>query len=102
MAECDYERLDPGIRAVVKMLRGFGFETTDSGDGVSKLSQGYEPNEIISVPHVFALTEGRVAFGEADRMQTILGPTWDVEATYRPKDGTVLLGAYQHSQGETA
>lgn len=33
----DQDALDPGIRLVVQLLNLWGFETTDSGDGVTKV-----------------------------------------------------------------
>lgn len=52
MPEIDYSGLDPGIRETVRRLRAAGFETTDSGDGRSKLSAGYDADEILPYPHV--------------------------------------------------
>ena len=48
------EQCDPGIRPVVAWLWSYGFQTSDSGDGVTKLKDGsgYDPNDIIRVPHV--------------------------------------------------
>lgn len=37
IVEIDYSELDPGICYVVQWLREAGFNTSDSGDGVSKL-----------------------------------------------------------------
>ena len=42
--------LDAGIRGVVMLLRSRGFETCDSGDGVSKAPDG---DCVIEHPHVF-------------------------------------------------
>jgi hypothetical protein len=36
----DYESIDPGIRETVRWLRTLGYETTDSGDGRSKVGMG--------------------------------------------------------------
>ncbi len=35
--EFDYDQLDPGIRQTVRLIHEFGFETTDSGDGITKI-----------------------------------------------------------------
>ena len=35
--DCDYATLDPGIRDVVRELHRSGYDTTDSGDGVTKI-----------------------------------------------------------------
>ena len=42
--------LDPGIRDLVVYLRSCGFETTDSGDGVSKP----DDERVFQVPHIVA------------------------------------------------
>lgn len=47
------EALDPGIRRIVLWMRGLGFETTDSGDGVTKPARGEDWTE--GVPHVYAV-----------------------------------------------
>ena len=47
--EPDYDELDPGIREVVRLLRKHHFDTTDSGDGVSKDA---DPGEVLDYPHV--------------------------------------------------
>lgn len=55
MKDIDYESLDAGIRELVKALREHGIETTDSGDGVSKL-EGCAPGEtaegVVGCEHV--------------------------------------------------
>jgi len=53
------EQCDPGIRSVVEWLWSHGFETSDSGDGVTKLKEGseYDPDDIIRVPHVVLKVE---------------------------------------------
>jgi len=43
----DFSLLDPGIRRTVAWLRGLGFETTDSGDGVSKHRPIESPAEMV-------------------------------------------------------
>lgn len=35
MTDINYEEMNPGIRKTVKWLRSCGFDTTDSGDGVT-------------------------------------------------------------------
>lgn len=35
MTDINYEEMNPGIRRTVKWLRSCGFDTTDSGDGVT-------------------------------------------------------------------
>ena len=50
----DYDQLDPGIRKVVRFARSLGIDTTDSGDGVTKLAAGWDPGEAMDFPHVWA------------------------------------------------
>lgn len=58
----NYDELDPGIRRVVRWLREAGFDTCDSGDGISKFlpDSGWDPaghDELMRIPHV-AMTCG--------------------------------------------
>lgn len=53
----DYTQLDPGIQDIVRQLHAWGFETTDSGDGVTKF-QVPEPERmdgILDFPHVVVI-----------------------------------------------
>lgn len=43
---------DPGIRSTLRWLWSNGFETSDSGDGVAKLSEEYDVLDLILQPHV--------------------------------------------------
>lgn len=52
-AELDYDKLDPGIREVVRFLVDMGFHTTDSGDGKFKYEHGWEEDELVPYPHVY-------------------------------------------------
>ena len=53
MSEPNYDELDPGIRRTVRWVRSLGLETTDSGDGVTKLGLGWgEGLEALAFPHV--------------------------------------------------
>lgn len=94
----DYETLDPGVREVVRLLRAHGFETTDSGDGVSKPADWYESGEALRTPHVFAVSSVDRLVADAITMQQVLDwhewKRWRVEATYAPRDGSVILMAW--------
>jgi hypothetical protein len=53
--EPDYDKLDPGIREVTRLVRGASFETTDSGDGKTKGEFGSDyphVHMIVPVPPV--------------------------------------------------
>lgn len=106
MAYRTIDELDPGIAAVVRLLREAGFDTTDSGDGVSKPQDWYESGEALPFPHVFVMMRASDfllsadfalrSFGEAARMQSLLDghePGWRVEASYAPQDHSVVLMA---------
>ena len=91
----NYADLDPGIRQAVMLLRAEGFDTTDSGDGRTK-----PPGpDVLTRPHVFALTTKSKLIAEADRMLALLqsmdtGVTgWIVEGSYSASDGRCVLAA---------
>jgi hypothetical protein len=60
--DIDWGDIDPGIRDVVRFVRSLGFDTTDSGDGVSK-GEGGAP-----WPHAFAVVPKGMLTTEADRL----------------------------------
>ena len=92
----DYSKLDPGIRDVVRVLRKAWFQTTDSGDGVSK-----PPEErTVEGPHVFITVPPKMLLSESHRLMNLLGSGWRVEATYSPADGVALLAAYMDEDFE--
>lgn len=101
--DLNYSNLDPGIRETVRRLREWGYNTVDSGDGVSKPPVGRD----LDIPHVFITV---AAFGtlliEADhlkhelrkagipvRAQGRAARVW-IQATYDPADGTAIIGVY--------
>lgn len=88
LAPIDYDALDAGIRDTVRILREAGFDTTDSGDGVSKEADALC---VLSYPHVWAVIDPSQIVPEACRMLGVLGPEWDVEASYKPGQGAMLL-----------
>lgn len=88
-----YEELDPGIRDVVKLFRDAGFNTTDSGDGVSKAPGPH----VLPFKHVVAEVSSVSLVAEANRMLQLLKDTgmndWQVEATYIPNEDLAFLMA---------
>lgn len=73
--EPDYDTIDPGVRRLVRLLREHGFDTNDSGDGYSKIAQGYDPEQMAHVPHVATRMLGAdVAAAEAVRLHALLRP----------------------------
>jgi len=110
----NYDLLDPGIRETVRRLRAWGFVTTDSGDGVTKLAQGWSPDEVLDVPHVFMqVANGNTIENEATGLLELLrgagvpmesqtaaiiaredgGPLYGwIDAMFDPVEGTALIG----------
>jgi hypothetical protein len=87
----DLSTLDPGIRDVVAKLREQGFNTTDSGDGVSKSQADYATGCAIPFPHVVACCAVDALIDRTIAMQQALDwmePGWTVEGSYSPKQGT--------------
>lgn len=87
--------LDPGIKDAVELLQSNGFKTCDSGDGVSK-DQG---DRVMDFPHVFSSVAPDRMLTEADRMLTVMGPGWTIEASYNPADRHAIILAYRN-QGQ--
>jgi len=66
-----YGELDPGIRDTVQFLRNGGFNTTDSGDGVSKEGGPLE-SSMLKVPHVVISVLPSQAMYQADMLLAFL------------------------------
>jgi len=80
MDNFDYTQLDPGIRCVVRLLHRWGYETSDSGDGVTKQASGeYDERDLMAVPHVVIV--GRTIHRSYENMRMI-----DVHANMLMKD----------------
>lgn len=90
------EDLDPGIRRFVVLLREAGFDTTDSGDGVSKSEAG--DAETLDFPHVAISSSLATLFADCDRilafMRTLnikVGPA-QIEGSYDPaQEGALIM-----------
>lgn len=101
MSDVDYEELDEGIRHVVRYLRGVGYDTTDSGDGLSKFAAGTNDECTLRVPHVVVRLDRshKRPIETARRLRDVLvgefGKGWEVQASYDTKDGEALLFAYR-------
>lgn len=71
--DINYDELDPNIRNTVRWLRSHGFNTTDSGDGKSKLKTGeFDDNDLINIPHVAMTADPAVLIMEANRLSDIV------------------------------
>lgn len=94
--DINYDELDPGIRETVRWLRSLEFETTDSGDGVTKGADGWE------TPHVYMQTDSRHLLSDAHRLLFILNESRievaevgsaavQIQATYDPANMSAWL-----------
>lgn len=78
METIDYNDLDPGIRQTVHFLREQGFETSDSGDGVSKFDSDGQPLpfwesiDLIPEAHVAIICAPENLISESQRLYTVL------------------------------
>lgn len=98
----NYDELSPDIRNVVRMLREYGFDTTDSGDG-SRFAAGDEQG--YPVPMVAIKVSPADLVSETDRLLALLrlkripvtapGPELGfevcIEASYEPCSGLGLI-----------
>ena len=91
------EGLDSGIRQTVEWLRAHDFETTDSGDGVSKPDMECA----LDCPNVFMVVVPDSMINESLRLLTLLqergidprapGSEVSVEASFDPANGLAIL-----------
>jgi len=84
------EDLDPGICDIVVALRDSGWNTVDSGDGVTKGELGLPfPHVAITIPDSeFLITESR------SLMLWLRGRglgMWTIEASYNPADDVAII-----------
>lgn len=94
----NYDALDPGIRAMVRAINEWGWETCDSGDG----SKAGEMECALPYPHVFAYArDARRLLDEAhelaDKLHERFGADWYVETNYSTKDRLALLYALKEN-----
>lgn len=100
----DYTQLDSGIRETVRFIRDAGFNTTDSGDGVSKGGFDDVLSGNLGFPHVVVRIKAHEMLEEAHRLQVHLegrlgpaegddeyGPAWQVELSYDPASGVAII-----------
>ncbi len=101
------EDVDPGIARVVAWLRAAGFDTTDSGDGVTKLAQGFTVEDgVLETPHVHMMVEPGRMVEESDRLAALVqalgipltSEDWTamvlVDATYHPLEKVAVLSLF--------
>lgn len=91
--DLDYSTLTPGIRRTVALVRSWGFETTDSGDGVTNVQAGME--EAMTRPNVYMTVLPSCLIAEADRLlRELLNVGVEVD-TQGPDDGPCIQGMYE-------
>lgn len=105
------EMMNPGIKETVRLLRELGFDTVDSGDGVTHLCECDAP-----VPYVHMLVPRKILCDEADRLREIIesragstvwsrelpdpigepGETYSpsIQASYVPHDGHSVISMF--------
>lgn len=99
MKPINYEELTPGIRNVVRWLRDNGFETTDSGDGITNVALGMEG--ALDCPHVFMVAADPItAITECKRLHALLldrglaAEAGTVQLMYDPSDEVSVIALY--------
>lgn len=90
--DIDYSALTPGIRRTVALLRSWGFETTDSGDGVTNVQAGMEG--AMTRPNVYITVRSDEMIGEADRLLGLLLDIGVEVDTQGPDDAPCIQGMY--------
>ena len=100
--EPPWDELDPGIADMVRLLWDAGFQTTDSGDGVSKIGGPMDDGCIVPAPHVSIGVDRDGLFAETDRVIAVINASgrlvdpvggWHVEGTYTG-DGVTMIMVY--------
>jgi hypothetical protein len=97
--------LDPGIGRLVRWLQRHGFNTTDSGDGVTK-TEAIAAGEALAEPHVFMTCNPGVLVIEAERLAQLVreqglpvvqpgaGLGAHVNGSYEPVSGVAVLALF--------
>lgn len=88
----DYDALDPGIRDVVRLIREAGYETTDSGDGISK--RATQP-DALPFPHVVVrlglVDWRRSTYHLHDLVRDRFGNEWRVQLSWAPGEPAIVM-----------
>ncbi len=111
------EDVDPGIARVVAWLRDAGFDTTDSGDGVTKIAQGFTPEDdgVLETAHVHMTVPPGQLITQADRLALLVRAKLAgvvlpngalaidaviIDATYMPLEAVAVLTLFGMSDAE--
>ena len=104
MEDLDPSILTPGIRKTVLWLRENGFETTDSGDGITNVEAGMEcaldiPHVIMTVTPLTLVTRARDLCLLVEKRGIEVRPGM-IQSSYDPADGSAVLALYGISDGD--
>ena len=88
------DEIQPRMKRTVAWLQSLGFQTTDSGDGVTNVEAGMEgaldfPHVMMSVPPPLRLIQESERLLETCRLVGIQG--FKIEASYDPDDSSCIL-----------
>jgi len=94
----NYDDLDPGIREMVRWLRTLGFNTTDSGDGVTK-KEAIADGDALDMPHVAITCPPYRMVNEAQRLMKAITDRigggsiepGDITASFDPADDSAVI-----------
>lgn len=92
LAAIDLDTIDPGVRRLVRWLRAMGFDTTDSGDGVTKPAAG--DVEALTVPHVFIRGNIPCVLQRRLAIAGIEPAVGRIQYTYDPADNSHVVALY--------
>lgn len=95
MDTLDYNLIQPRMRQTVRWLRSMGFDTCDSGDGVTNVEAGME--DALEMPHVMMTVKKANMIYEADRLYHACLETkihGKIEASYDPEDESAIIILY--------
>lgn len=81
------QNLDPGIAQTVALLRHWGFQTCDSGDGVTKIAEG-DTDGVLDFPEARRLKESLDTMGITVSQQG--GEVW-IEASFDPVNNVAVI-----------
>jgi len=87
--------IQPKLRKTVTWLRGLGFKTCDSGDGVTNVEAGMEG--ALEIPHVAMAVDPDKMKEESHRLYFACqraGIEGKIEVLYDPADGVAILMLY--------
>jgi hypothetical protein len=90
--DLDYSTLTPGIRRTVALVRSWGFETTDSGDGVTNIQAGME--EAMIRPNVYMAVPSSQLVRECLRLRYVLRSRGVQINTQGPDNAPCIQGMY--------